>query len=63
MLRGADSVPLISKEINMERKDADNLSFVLSNAAECTVLLKKSGQFPLKRLTRLQLTAVDFAIR
>lgn len=53
MLRGADSVPLISKEINMERKDADNLSFVLSNAAECTVLLKKSGQFPLKKADKV----------
>lgn len=31
----------------MERKDTDKLSFILSNAAECTVLLKKSGQFPL----------------
>ena len=53
MLRGADSVPLISKEINMERKDADNLSFVLSNAAECTVLLKKSGQFPLDKAGKI----------
>ncbi|MBQ6406604.1 MAG: glycoside hydrolase family 3 C-terminal domain-containing protein [Butyrivibrio sp.] len=33
----------------MERKDTDKLSFVLSNAAECTVLLKKSGQFPLDK--------------
>lgn len=33
----------------MERKDTDKLSFILSNAAECTVLLKKSGQFPLDK--------------
>ena len=37
----------------MERKDADNLSFVLSNAAECTVLLKKSGQFPLDKAGKI----------
>ena len=33
----------------MERKGEGRLSFVLSNAAECTVLLKKSGQFPLEK--------------
>jgi len=37
----------------MERKDTDKLSFVLSNAAECTVLLKKSGQFPLDKPNKI----------
>ncbi len=37
----------------MERKNEDKLSFVLKNAAECTVLLKKSGQFPLEKPGRI----------
>lgn len=37
----------------MERKDTDKVSFVLSNAAECTVLLKKSGQFPLDKTGKI----------
>jgi beta-glucosidase len=39
----------VGRGISMGRKDTDNLSFVLENAAECTVLLKKSGQFPLDK--------------
>ena len=37
----------------MEQYEKDHLAVVLNNAAECTVLLKTNGRFPLKSLCRL----------
>lgn len=48
-----DQLKLEEEEKTMEQYEKEHLAQVLENAAECTVLLKKNGKFPLEKAGRI----------